>query len=116
MPADESSPQHEDIGHRLKSRRLALGLSEDAVAAALGVTCDQLQKYETGHAHIDAGRLQQVADVLKAPLLFFFGGTFGARDVREGSCKIIDFAARNPDAAQPDPDTPRVQRAKVESG
>jgi transcriptional regulator with XRE-family HTH domain len=116
MPADESSQRHEDIGHRLRSRRLALGLSEEAVAAALGVTCDQLQKYERGHGHIDAARLQHVADVLKAPVLFFFGGASGAREGNQGRCEIVDFAGRNPDAAKPDPDTLRIQRPKVESG
>jgi transcriptional regulator with XRE-family HTH domain len=44
MPTDESSPRHRNIGRGLKSRRLALGLSEKALAAALGVTCDQVRK------------------------------------------------------------------------
>jgi transcriptional regulator with XRE-family HTH domain len=97
MPAVESSLRHENIGHHVKSRRLALGLSEEALADTLGVTCDQLQRYETGHGHIDAARLQHIADVLKVSVLFFFGSAFSARDGRKESCKIIDFAARTAD-------------------
>jgi transcriptional regulator with XRE-family HTH domain len=113
MTSDESSLQDENIGRRLKSRRLALGLSEEALAAALGVTCGQLQKYETGHGHIDAARLQHIADVLKAPILFFFGGGFSARDA--GACEIIDFAARAP-GAKPDGGLPGAERGKAKSG
>jgi transcriptional regulator with XRE-family HTH domain len=102
MPSDGSSPRHENIGRGLKSRRLALGLSEEALAAALGVTCDQLRKYESGHGHIDAARLQRVADVLKVPVLFFFDGAFNTRDDHGGSCEIIDFAARNSDGPKPE--------------
>jgi transcriptional regulator with XRE-family HTH domain len=115
MPTDESSPRDETIGQRLRSRRLALAFSEEALAAALGVTCEQLRKYESGHGRIEAARLQHIADVLKVPVLFFFGGAFGAHDGRKRSSEIIDFAARRSDVAKPDPGAPRVERGKVKS-
>jgi transcriptional regulator with XRE-family HTH domain len=108
MPTDPSMLRDENIGRRLKSRRQALGLSEETFAAALGVTREQLQKYETGQSHIEAARLQHIAEALMAPVLFFFGGAFSARPGRTGRCEIIDFAARPSDDAKPDPGTSRV--------
>lgn len=91
MPTTESSLRDENVGHRLKLRRLQLGVSQESLALALGVTLEQLQRYETGNDRIDAARLQQIAEILRVPILFFFGATLsGARD-REGDCNVIHF-------------------------
>jgi transcriptional regulator with XRE-family HTH domain len=91
MPTNEPSLRDENIGNRLKLRRLQLGLSQESLALALGVTFEQVQKYETGNDRIEAARLQQIAEILKVPILFFFGGTLSAPQEREGDCNVLDF-------------------------
>jgi transcriptional regulator with XRE-family HTH domain len=89
MPTEEPSPWDENIGRRLKLRRLQLGLSQESLGLALGVTFDEVEKYETGNVRIEVARLQQIAEILKVPILFFFGGTLRAE--REGACNVLDF-------------------------
>jgi transcriptional regulator with XRE-family HTH domain len=91
MPANQSSLRDEDIGKRLKLRRMQLGLSQESLGLALGVTLEQVQKYETGSDRIEATRLQQIAQILKVPILFFFGGAFSGSQDREGGCNVLDF-------------------------
>ena len=68
------------IGTRLRMRRLQLGMSQTALADALGVTFQQVQKYEKGVNRIGAGRLQRIANVLQAPVSFFFENAPGASE------------------------------------
>lgn len=53
-------------------RRLMLGLSQTELATAVGVTFQQVQKYEKEKNRISASRLQQMSKVLKVPIVFFF--------------------------------------------
>ncbi|MGF1592194.1 MAG: helix-turn-helix domain-containing protein [Kiloniellaceae bacterium] len=62
------------IGSRLRLRRLALGFSQDTLARSLGITFQQVQKYERGTNRIFASRLFQLARVLRVPVAFFFQG------------------------------------------
>ena len=89
MPTEEPSPWDENIGRRLKLRRLQLGLSQESLGLALGVTFEEVEKYESGNVRIEVARLQQIAEILKVPILFFFGGTLRAE--REGACNVLDF-------------------------
>jgi len=91
MSTNESFARNAAIGGRIKLRRLQLGLSRESLGLALGVTFAQVQKYETGAARIGAGRLYQIAAVLKVPVLFFFGGTIGGAEEREDSHVVLDF-------------------------
>jgi transcriptional regulator with XRE-family HTH domain len=91
MPTNEPSLRDENIGKRLKLRRLQLGLSEESLGLALGVTFEQVQKYETGNDRIEVVRLQQIAEILNVPILFFFGGTLSAARARQGRCDVVDF-------------------------
>jgi transcriptional regulator with XRE-family HTH domain len=60
------------IGVRVRMRRLTLDMTQEKLAAALGVSFQQVQKYEKGVNRIGAGRLQQIADVLQALITFFY--------------------------------------------
>lgn len=60
------------VGARISARRTALGLSQVALARAVGVTFQQLQKYERGANRVSAGRLHTLAAALGAPVTFFF--------------------------------------------
>lgn len=73
MPKKKDVMLHErEIGRRIKTRRNELGMSQSALAAALGLTFQQIQKYEKGSNRISAGRLQRVAEILEVPVTFFF--------------------------------------------
>ena len=60
------------VGARVRLRRQALGMSQTELAQAIGLTFQQVQKYEQGKNRIGAGRLANIADVLKVPVSFFF--------------------------------------------
>jgi transcriptional regulator with XRE-family HTH domain len=91
MPTNEPSPWDENIGKRVKLRRLQLGLSQESLGLALGVTFEQVQKYETVNDRIEVARLQQIAEILNVPILFFFGGTLSGARARQGPCDVVDF-------------------------
>ncbi len=69
------SPDHIDmeVGQRIKTQRKALGLSQTALADHLGVTFQQVQKYEKGVNRIGAGRLTKIAAVLQVPVMTLLG-------------------------------------------
>lgn len=61
------------VGKRIRVRRLLSGMSLDALAEALGITFQQVQKYETGANRVSASRLSAMADALRVPISYFFG-------------------------------------------
>lgn len=61
-----------EIGGRIRARRLTKGMSQTALAKGLGVTFQQVQKYENGTNRVSAGRLRRIAEVLEVPTAFFF--------------------------------------------
>ena len=69
--ADEMDPA---IGRRIRALRLERGLSQSTLARHLGVSFQQLQKYEKGTNRVSAGRLQKIAAFLDAPITFFYAG------------------------------------------
>lgn len=73
---EEKTPNPIDIhvGARVRMRRLLLGLSQDKLGDELGVTFQQVQKYERGANRIGASRLFEIARVLSVPIGFFFEG------------------------------------------
>ena len=66
------------IGQRVRERRIVLGLSQTNLADGLGITFQQLQKYEKGHNRIAAGRLYGCAELLGVRPEYFFEGLEGA--------------------------------------
>lgn len=60
------------VGSRVKMRRLMLGMSQTELAEAIGLTFQQVQKYEKGTNRMGSSRLQQVANIFKVPVMFFF--------------------------------------------
>ena len=60
------------LGDRLKTRRLALGLTQTKVAKAINVTFQQIQKYEKGINGVSSIRLLQLSNYLKVPINYFF--------------------------------------------
>ena len=60
------------LGHKLRMRRLALGLTQTKVAQAINVTFQQIQKYEKGTNGISSLRIMQLGKILKVPVMYFF--------------------------------------------
>src|SRR3954462_13876528 len=80
----KSTTSHDvEVGQRIRARRMAKGMSQTELGALLGVTFQQVQKYEKGVNRVGAGRLVRVAEALDVPVSFFFGATdIGSNDTR----------------------------------
>ncbi len=68
------NPIDKHVGARVRMRRIMLGYSQERLAESLGVTFQQVQKYEKGTNRIGASRLQEISKTLQAPPAFFFEG------------------------------------------
>jgi transcriptional regulator with XRE-family HTH domain len=68
------NPTDKYVGSRVRMRRMMLGMSQEKLADALGLTFQQIQKYEKGTNRISASRLQAIWQILDAPVHFFFEG------------------------------------------
>ena len=68
------NPIDKHVGARVRMRRMMLGLSQEKLADSLGVTFQQVQKYEKGTNRIGASRLQEISKSLQVPPSFFFDG------------------------------------------
>lgn len=75
-PTGKKGPNPVDVhvGRRVRIRRVLCGLSQTALADQLGLTFQQLQKYESGANRISASRLWQIAQILDVPISWFFMG------------------------------------------
>jgi transcriptional regulator with XRE-family HTH domain len=74
MSVKRPDPVDIEVGHRIRIERLARGLSQTALANQLGVTFQQVQKYEKGVNRVGAGRLTKIAEVLGIDVGAFFTG------------------------------------------
>ncbi len=68
------NPVDRFVGSRVRMQRLLAGMSQEKLGDALGLTFQQVQKYEKGTNRISASRLQQLAKILGVPVSFFFDG------------------------------------------
>ena len=68
------NPIDAHVGTRVRLRRMLLGMSQEKLGEHLGLTFQQVQKYEKGTNRIGASRLQQIAHILQVPVAFFFEG------------------------------------------
>ena len=82
MAIKTPNPTDKYVGARIRMRRLMLGMSQSALAQGLGLTFQQIQKYEKGINRVGASRLQQIAHILHVPVEFFFEGAPGAMGVK----------------------------------
>jgi transcriptional regulator with XRE-family HTH domain len=74
MGKKSPNPTDKYVGSRVRMRRMMLGMSQTTLADAIGLTFQQVQKYEKGTNRMGASRLQQIAHVLQVPVPFFFEG------------------------------------------
>ncbi|TCR65295.1 helix-turn-helix transcriptional regulator [Bosea sp. BK604] len=71
------NPVDRHVGSRVRMRRMLAGISQEKLGEALGLTFQQIQKYEKGSNRISASRLQQISRKLEVPVSFFFDGAPG---------------------------------------
>ena len=79
------------IGVRLRGRRLEQHMSQEELAKKIGVSFQQIQKYEKGVNRIGSGRLLQLADILDCDISFFYDGLTGNNS--NGNKNVSKFAA-----------------------
>lgn len=86
---DDADPVDIHVGRRLRQRRSLLGLSQDKLGRAVGLTFQQIQKYERGANRVGASRLLQLSRALAVPVAYFFEDAPGMADkpVRGGRAK-----------------------------
>ena len=68
------NPIDKHVGSRVRMRRMMLSISQEKLGNSLGLTFQQVQKYEKGTNRIGASRLQQISQILQVPVAFFFEG------------------------------------------
>jgi transcriptional regulator with XRE-family HTH domain len=74
MSRDALNPIDRHVGSRVRMRRLMLDMSQTDLGNALGLTFQQVQKYEKGMNRVSASRLQHISKILQVPVPFFFEG------------------------------------------
>src|SRR3974390_2857863 len=74
MTKKTPNPIDKHVGSRVRMRRMMLAMSQEKLGDALGLTFQQVQKYEKGTNRIGASRLQQISSILQVPVAFFFEG------------------------------------------
>lgn len=74
MPKKQANPVDAHVGRRVRLRRVLIGMSQERLGDLLGLTFQQVQKYERGVNRIGAGRLFEIAGILGVPISFFYDG------------------------------------------
>lgn len=101
MAKKEPNPIDKHVGSRVRMRRMMLSMSQEKLGDALGLTFQQVQKYEKGTNRIGASRLQQIALILQVPVSFFFEGAPPPPDRPDGFAEaaspsyVTEFLATN---------------------
>lgn len=91
----KTDPHNQHVGRKVRERRKELGMFMADLAAANGLTYQQVAKYERGINRMSAGRLFEIARVLHAPLIYFFDGLPGIR-MTASDCAFLDFGKTIP--------------------
>jgi transcriptional regulator with XRE-family HTH domain len=77
MPAKPANPIDVYVGGRVRMRRIEVDMSQQVLGSHIGLTFQQVQKYEKGMNRIGASRLQQIGKILEVPAAYFFEGAPG---------------------------------------
>ena len=78
MPKKQANPIDVQVGNRVRIRRMLIGMSQERLGDLLGLTFQQVQKYEKGVNRIGAGRLFEMSRILNVPVDFFYEGVSAA--------------------------------------
>jgi transcriptional regulator with XRE-family HTH domain len=95
MPKKQANPIDVQVGNRVRIRRMLIGMSQEKLGDLLGLTFQQVQKYEKGVNRIGAGRLYEVARILNVPVDFFYEGVGGAPGLSDSEVAppVLEFVS-----------------------
>jgi transcriptional regulator with XRE-family HTH domain len=99
MSTKAPNPVDKYVGSRVRMRRIMLGMSQEKLGEALGLTFQQVQKYEKGTNRVGASRIQHISEILQVPVSFLFegcpSGTIGSEGFSEDASPayVADFLA-----------------------
>jgi transcriptional regulator with XRE-family HTH domain len=98
----KDSANHIDahVGSRIRLRRMLMGMSQERLGEAVGLTFQQIQKYERGTNRVSASRLYDLAEVLEVPVAFFFDEM--PADMASRAVKPVEGQGLHPPAFDPD--------------
>lgn len=97
MPKKQANPIDAQVGNRVRLRRMLIGMSQERLGELLGLTFQQVQKYEKGVNRIGAGRLFEVSRILGVPIDYFYEGVSnqlaGGFAEGEASPPVMEFVS-----------------------
>lgn len=98
MPKKTANPIDGQVGNRVRLRRMLIGMSQERLGELLGLTFQQVQKYEKGVNRIGAGRLFEVSRILGVPIDYFYEGVEqnlagGFSENEASSPPVIEFVS-----------------------
>jgi transcriptional regulator with XRE-family HTH domain len=93
VPKKQTNPIDIQVGNRVRIRRMLIGMSQEKLGDLLGLTFQQVQKYEKGVNRIGAGRLYEVARILNVPVDFFYEGVASSGPDPESAPPVMEFVS-----------------------
>ncbi len=107
------------VGGRVRMRRKVLGVSQERLAEALGLTFQQVQKYERGANRVSASKLYEIARFLAAPVSYFFEGLSdpsipgSAGAVSDGPEQVVHDFLMTPEGLELAAVFPKIRRPRL---
>ena len=116
--ARSPNPVDLHVGGRIRMKRKVLGVSQERLAEALGLTFQQVQKYERGANRVSASKLYEIARFLQAPISYFFEGLAdptveSTGDDSEGPEQFVHDFLMTPEGLELAELFPKIRRARV---
>jgi transcriptional regulator with XRE-family HTH domain len=95
VPKKQANPVDVQVGNRVRIRRMLIGMSQERLGELLGLTFQQVQKYEKGVNRIGAGRLFDVSRILGVPIDYFYEGVATAQEgfAEESAPPVMEFVS-----------------------
>ena len=96
VPKKQANPIDAQVGNRVRIRRMLIGMSQEKLGDLLGLTFQQVQKYEKGVNRIGAGRLYEISRILGVPIDFFYEGVAAAQEgfaESKGAPPVMEFVS-----------------------
>src|SRR5258708_31404874 len=109
------SPRATDrhVGNRIRMRRKMQGMTQEKLGKALGLTFQQVQKYEKGTNRIAASRLQHTASIQQVPISFFFEDAPGPSSILEQPCDYVSGFLTTPEGLALTKAYKQIENAKL---
>lgn len=90
----KANPIDAQVGNRVRIRRMLIGMSQERLGDTLGLTFQQIQKYEKGVNRIGAGRLFEIARILGVPIDYFYDGVAATHEeLAEQTPPVMEFVS-----------------------